>query len=96
MDIPVELVTLRVGLEASHQPPELPEKQPQELATPYTHEKVSGIEQAVPVYKREDLASGQLLEGPALITEKVSTSFITPGWQCTSDAYGNLLLTSSP
>jgi N-methylhydantoinase A len=96
MDIPVEVVTLRVGLEASHEPPALPERHDQSEGSPYTYEEVSGIETAVPVYRREEIAVGQRLNGPTLITEKVSTTFIAPGWQCQADGFGNLLLTSFP
>jgi N-methylhydantoinase A len=96
MEIPVEVVTLRAGLEATHAPPELPRRPDMRTAEPYAKGVVSGIETSVPIYHREELAPGQMLEGPALITEKVSTTFIAPGWQCLADAYGNLSLTSSP
>jgi N-methylhydantoinase A len=33
-----------------------------------------------------------LIEGPALITEQVATTWIEPGWQCHVDHYGNLIL----
>jgi N-methylhydantoinase A len=38
------------------------------------------------------LYAGQVINGPALVTETVATSWIPDGWQCTVDTVGNLLL----
>ncbi|HSP00830.1 MAG TPA: hypothetical protein VLN90_05135, partial [Thioalkalivibrio sp.] len=53
---------------------------------------VHGIEASVPVYAREELAVGQTMTGPALVTEAVSTTWIAPGWSCEVDKVGNLAL----
>jgi N-methylhydantoinase A len=46
----------------------------------------------VPVYRRETLPSGQCIDGPAVITEQVATTWLAPAWQATVDALGNLRL----
>ncbi|NOY62200.1 MAG: hydantoinase/oxoprolinase family protein [Gammaproteobacteria bacterium] len=51
-----------------------------------------GIQHPVNIYRREQLAAGQTITGPALITETVSTTYIAPHWSCRADDYGNLLL----
>lgn len=54
--------------------------------------KLYGIDTPVPVIKRLQLPRDQVIEGPALITETVSTTFIDVGWQCHADRIGNLIL----
>jgi N-methylhydantoinase A len=38
------------------------------------------------------LSVGAEIRGPALITERVSTTWLAPGWRCFVDTHGNLLL----
>jgi N-methylhydantoinase A len=45
-----------------------------------------------PVYERETLNYQDTLEGPAVIEEMESTLLIPPGWSCTIDTYGNILV----
>ena len=49
--------------------------------------------QSCPLYKREELARGRIITGPALITELASTIVIEPRWQGSLDEAGNLILT---
>jgi len=91
---PVELVTLRVKV---HSPPRALTLQPVH-GTEFTHEmpamahvSLAGIETKVPVYARENLPTE--INGPALITETISTTYLAPGWSCRSDTSGCLLLT---
>jgi N-methylhydantoinase A len=51
-----------------------------------------GIDDPVPVIKSDQLPVDHIIEGPALITETVSTTFIDRGWQCHADRIGNLIL----
>ncbi len=46
-----------------------------------------------PVHAAQDLAPGDTIKGPALITEPLSTIVIEPGWQARKTAQGNLHLT---
>jgi len=88
--LPLELVNLRVAVkgpalrlhpEAEQEAGGLPG-----LAT------LHGIEGEAEVWARAALAPGQELDGPALITETVSTTYIASGWRATLDPSGNLLL----
>jgi N-methylhydantoinase A len=36
--------------------------------------------------------AGQVVNGPALVTETVATTWLPDGWSCTVDPVGNLLL----
>jgi 5-oxoprolinase (ATP-hydrolysing) len=45
-----------------------------------------------PVFRREDLAPGATLPGPALVVEEVSTVVVDPGWRAAVNARGHLLL----
>ena len=47
-----------------------------------------------PIHRREHLAAGQTLMGPALIVEAGSTTVVEPGWQAEMTARGDLLLTA--
>ena len=44
----------------------------------------------VPLYQREQLGAGQRIAGPALICEKVATTWLAPGWQLEVDDNGHL------
>ncbi|GAW28192.1 hydantoinase/oxoprolinase family protein [Carboxydocella sp. ULO1] len=45
------------------------------------------------VYDREKLLAGNVIHGPAIVAEKVSTTLITPNFKCLVDKNGNLLIT---
>ncbi|MFW6160817.1 MAG: hydantoinase/oxoprolinase family protein [Acidobacteriota bacterium] len=45
-----------------------------------------------PVYRRDKLKAGHEIEGPALIKEFDSTTFIGPSWQLLVDSYGNFII----
>lgn len=92
LELPVELVNLRLNLHGAT--PQLP------IMALHTEGKVEepqravlyGIDDAVMLYQREALRAGDLVEGPALITEQVSTTFIAPQWRGRVDPHGNLML----
>ncbi|MEN8169927.1 MAG: hydantoinase/oxoprolinase family protein [Pseudomonadota bacterium] len=92
LELPVELVNLRLRLRGPS--PQLPittlhagrEEAVPEWAT------LHGIDDAVALYRRDALQAGDVLPGPALVTEQVSTTFIAPLWQAMVDPHGNLLL----
>jgi len=95
LDIPVEVVNLRIGLEGKQQPPELPRLAAGPDADPLSIVKLADDAQPVSVYDRVQLRPGQKLLGPALVTEKVSTTLILSGWSGEVDPYGNLILTKT-
>ncbi|WP_136657117.1 hydantoinase B/oxoprolinase family protein [Nitratireductor sp. XY-223] len=46
-----------------------------------------------PLYERDDLCVGQIVEGPAIIAERTGTNVVEKGWQARIDNFGNLVLT---
>ena len=92
MSVPVELVNVRLALRAQMQPITLPLLERASKAEPIDTVSLYGIEQTVPVYRRDQLAIAQPVVGPALIVEHVSTTLIAPGWYAQCDKWGNLLL----
>jgi N-methylhydantoinase A len=46
----------------------------------------------VPIYRREQLAAGHLIDGPAMIEEAASVTVLNPGQHLVVDAYGHLVI----
>jgi N-methylhydantoinase A len=92
MNVAVELVNLRVALRAAAEPLALDRLASGEAAGPVAWVQVQGAEAPVPSWERSRLIPGQCLEGPALVTETVATTWLAPGWRCEVDGFGNLLL----
>lgn len=95
-DRPVEAVTLRVRAEAPAPSPELPALATASSSTPwdllpvrlhYGGEWVEGVQVA-----RQSLLPGHRLEGPALITEYSSTTWVPTGWVVDVMPWGSLHL----
>ena len=53
---------------------------------------MAGAFHDTPLYRREQLASGFTLAGPAIVVDASATTVIEPGWALTVDAIGNLIL----
>lgn len=96
LDLPVELVNLRLQLQGPQ--PRLPllRREAGRSAEPVSFTSLFGIDDVVPVWSRDALAPGQELQGPALIIEQVSTTWLAPGWLCQVDPYANLVLQYRP
>lgn len=90
--LPVELVNVRVALRSQPEAIHIGKITSRQNAQAMAQVKVYGIETEVPVYLRDELAAQQVLQGPALVTETVSTTWLATGWQATVDNSGNLLL----
>jgi 5-oxoprolinase (ATP-hydrolysing) len=73
------------------QSPSTMEHMPSDSAT--THMHVDGGTRQVPLYVRKTLSRGDVLEGPALIAEDISTIVVQPHWRATVLDDGTLLLT---
>ena len=93
LDAPVELVNLRIGLRGPTPELELANIPRNSETTPASEATLYGLDHPVPVHARDTLHADQEIEGPALITETVSTTYLAPGWHCRVDPHGNLLLT---
>jgi len=96
LDMPVELVNLRLNLRDPTPPPTLPPWTVQEPADPSDHVAVYGLDDPVPVYSRAKLAVGQTVKGPAVILEDTATIRVSPNWRVEVDAYGNIRLQCEP
>ena len=92
MDNSLELVTVRVKLEGKAAAFSLPVLD-SIAGDADKHITVVGEDVAASVYQRSVLGAGQVIYGPALILEKVATSYIKSGWQAKLDKTGNLMLT---
>jgi 5-oxoprolinase (ATP-hydrolysing) len=64
--------------------------QPPETAQVY----MAGSWQAIPLHRRDRLAAGQCVAGPALIVEAGSCTVLDPGWSAELTPRGDLVLTS--
>lgn len=87
-----ELVTIRVKLEAKSIDFQLQELETKQAAAASGTATLVGENKSVSIYQRDALAVGQQIKGPALILEKVATSYIKNGWYADVDCLGNLLL----
>ena len=96
LDMPVELVNLRLSLKDLSSPPVLPPWPVQDPADPLDHAAVHGLDQPVPVYVRARLAVGQTVEGPAIILEDTATIRVSPHWRAKVDVCGNIRLQREP
>jgi N-methylhydantoinase A len=92
MAVDVELVNLRVSLRGPAAEFNLVSAGHSVKAAPDQTASLYGIRGEVPVFERGRLGAEQRIEGPALITEEVATTWIAPGWRCRVDATGNLRL----
>jgi len=90
LDLPVELVNLRVTLSAELAKPTLVKLPSRQLNDALDY----AIEGDLRVYQREQLRPNDVIEGEALIVEQVATTYLAPCWQCKVDSIGNLILTS--
>jgi N-methylhydantoinase A len=52
----------------------------------------NGEERKAGLYRRDGLAPGNLVTGPAIVVEFSSTVYIASGWECRVDRRGNLVL----
>ncbi|NIR45653.1 MAG: hydantoinase/oxoprolinase family protein [Gemmatimonadetes bacterium] len=94
-DAPVEAVTVRVTARAPVRRPAKPElaaaTDPPEVAGP-SQVYFDGGWRRVPLHRREDLLAGHELEGPAIVAEYSSTTWLAVGWRLRVLAAGDLLL----
>ncbi|MEL7242067.1 MAG: hydantoinase/oxoprolinase family protein [Cyanobacteria bacterium J06573_2] len=81
MDTPEEALVTR-----SRDLDELP--QPGETVQMFTHNKWY----SAPVYRREDLQPGDIIQGAAIIVEKISTIVVEPNWEAELTEQNHLVL----
>jgi len=88
----VELVNIRLHAHGPANPLEIPTLANKKINSSVKQTQLYGVDEGVVILAREMLIAGQHINGPALITETVATTFIESDWQCRVDDYGNLLL----
>ena len=54
--------------------------------------RFGGEERETPIYPREALGAGAVLDGPAVVLESTATTVVEPGWRATLAASGDLVL----
>ena len=47
------------------------------------------------VFRREDLLAGSIVDGPAIVEQDDTTIVVPLGWQASTDAWGNLMMTAN-
>jgi N-methylhydantoinase A len=93
LDLPVELVNLRVRVRAPPPPIRLErEGLAVEPARPARRLAAHACREPVPVLDRADLADGGSITGPAMVADSVATLWVAPGWTAGLDPIGNLRL----
>jgi len=89
LDLPIELVTLRLTLSAHVEKPALTKLAKRSATLPLSDQ----IQNKLCIYQRQHLLADDVIEGEALIVEQVATTYLAADWQCTVDDYGNLIFT---
>jgi N-methylhydantoinase A len=93
----VSLKVIGLGKIKKHVPPEIPKgsRNPERTAIKERREVYLddvGKPFLCNIYDREQLRSGNVIVGPAIIEEVDSTSLILPDWKASVDRYGNLFM----
>jgi N-methylhydantoinase A len=91
-DAPIELLTIRVNLSTEKTPFALPQLITQAHCNNIRHCKVYGETKQARLLARAELYPGELIEGPAVITEYSATTFVAANWSAAVDGFGNLVL----
>ena len=92
LNLSVELVNLRISLCGPSPIISLAPLEKTAPAEPIEWTTVADYSELVPVWQREQLASGQRLIGPGIIVETAATTWLAPHWQCLVDEVGHLHL----
>ncbi len=93
MDLPVELVTVRQSVLGPTSCIGLPPVPGPAGDGPQQCKRLQPVAgQTVRLYQRAQLATGQCVEGPAVIAEQVATTWLAAGWSARVDDIGNLRL----
>jgi len=93
LDLSVEVVNLRLALYGPAPELKMPKlEKASEAAQAQEQLDVHGIDASVPIYDRLQLEAGHQIQGPAIVRDTVSTTWVALGWHCTVDDFGNLHL----
>ncbi len=92
--LPVQLINIRQALRAATSIPPLPSLSARDDGPAVDQCPVFIDDKFLeaPRYLRDELASGQSILGPALISESVATTWLAEGWQANVDTQGHLII----
>ena len=91
----IEFVNMKVKAVGAFDKPAVPTLGEMEFAAPAAHRRTLFGEPdwyETPVYRRDSLAPGQRLDGPAIIEQFDATTLIHPGDRAAVDGWGNLII----
>lgn len=88
----VELLNIRANVSTSRKFFNLPKVADVERCNNIQYSKVYGQTEQAKILARSDLRTGQLVKGPAIITEYAATIFVEQDWSAETDKFGNLIL----
>jgi N-methylhydantoinase A len=91
LDTPIELVNVRMGINAQTLELALPECKGEENPQ-CIYGEIFSERQLVEIWQRNSLSAAQIIQGPAIILDDVSTILIESGWRGQVDVYGSILL----
>ena len=95
-DTPVQTTNIRLGVIGRVAPVDLPAAEAGEAAPSGRREVWHGGQWIpVDVYSRDRVGAGTVVQGPAIIEQADTTTFLLPGWQARADRLGTLLLTEA-
>ncbi len=93
LDTSLELINIRLGVTANPAEIKLP-KQSNVASSQCDYGHVYKVNDPVAIWPRTGLSSNQVINGPVIITDEISTVYVAPDWQCQLDNVGNLLLST--
>ena len=91
----IEAVSLEtIGHTGEGRESEMPQGASDEIA-PVAHANIfmNGESQETPIFDRDTLRPGYVINGPAIVREATGTNVIEPGWQAELNTYGHIILT---
>ena len=93
LDVPVEVVNLRVALSAAGEQPSWQEGESGGSGQPLECVPLVGVDYPVPVWRPADLVSGHAYDGPLLVVDDLATILVASRWTLRVEGDGSLLLT---
>lgn len=92
MNLPVELVNIRIAVTAKAPPLPQPQATPQD-EPPVNAQHVELVDLGfTQICQRETLPVNEIVTGPAIVCERVATTLVAHGWHAHQDHYGHLHL----
>ena len=93
LDMPVELVTLRLTATGADTPElPLPRIARRAQGAAFGQTSLHELMMEVPVFKRSDIGQDQTLTGPVIVIEPQATLYVAPKWTAVAQDSGSLLL----